>query len=150
MLGGGPPNVIQKSIVGRHQQTWKLREHHLVAADTSGSDSGIDMDLDTVKPLKPGDPLSSYFPSGTQLKEYRDGLIIQEAGCNQVLRYQRASSIEAQKHDSDTMSYVQDIIITGEVGTERCLTSITHNAHTFVSGTFGLGPVQPCWTGSTL
>ena len=116
MLDGAPPNAIQKSSVGCHQQTWKLREYHLVAIDGSGSDSGVDMDVDIVDPLNPGEPLHSYISIGTRLKEHRDGLIVQEAGCNQVLRYQRASSTKAQEHDSDVVPYVQDIIITGEVG----------------------------------
>jgi len=102
--------------VGRHQQTWKLREHHLVATDGSGSDSGTDLDADSVNPLSPGDPLHSHFPTGTQLKEYRDGLSVQEPGRKRVLRYQRSSSIEVQKHDGNATPYVQDIIITGEVG----------------------------------
>ncbi|KAF8816956.1 hypothetical protein BYT27DRAFT_7205344 [Phlegmacium glaucopus] len=131
LLAGAPPNIIQRSVVGRHQQTWKLREHHLITTDDSGSDSGIDLDIDTLNPLGPGDPLRSYFPTGTQLKEYRDGLTVQEPGFDRVLRYQRSSSIEAQKHDHDTMPYVQDIIITGE----------GHSAW----GQFNLvGRVRPC------
>lgn len=116
MLNGAPPNAIQKTPVGRHQQTWKLREYHLVAADGSGSDSGIDVDVDFVDPLMPGGPLGSYIPTGTRLKEHRDGLIVQEAGCNRVLRYKRASSTEPQEYDSDAVLHVQDIIITGEAG----------------------------------
>ena len=120
MLEGAPPNVIQRTVVGRHQQTWKLREHHLVAADTfSDSDSGIELDFDntaTVKSLNPGDPLDAYFPAGAQFKEYRDGLTVQEPGCDRALRYRRFSTIEAQKRDNDDVAYVQDIIITGEVG----------------------------------
>ena len=101
--------------MGRHQQTWKLREYHLVTTDDSGSDSGIDMDDDSITPLSPGDPLCSYFPAGTQLKEYRDGLTVQEAGCNRALHYQRTSSIEAQKLNNGAVPYVKDMIITGEV-----------------------------------
>jgi hypothetical protein len=80
LLGGAPPTIIQKSVVGRHQQTWKLREHHLLVADPSGSDSGIDMDIDQVLPLRAGDPLRAYFPTGTQIREHRDGLTVQDSG----------------------------------------------------------------------
>jgi hypothetical protein len=139
LLDGAPPNVIQKSVVGRHQQTWKLREHLLVTTDNSGSDSGIDLDLDTVNPLNPGDPLDSYFPSGTQFKEYRDGLTVQEEGCNQPLRYHRFFCIEKQNHDSDIEPYVQDIIITGEVGTRSFIALIKLTQRS--SGTFGMGPI---------
>lgn len=116
MLGGAPPTIIQKSLVGRHQQTWKLREHHLVAADPSGSDSGIDMDVDHVPPLRAGDPLRSYFPTGTQIREHRDGLTVQESGTGQVYRYQRTSILEGRKQEKDAAEpLVKDVIITGEV-----------------------------------
>jgi len=110
LLDGAPPSVIQESYVRRHQQTWKLREHHLVTTDNSDADSGIDLDLDTV--LTSGDPLNSYFQAGTKLTEYWDGLTVREPDCNRAHRYQRIFSIEAQKHNSDP--HVQDIIITGE------------------------------------
>jgi hypothetical protein len=118
LLEGAPPNVIQSSVIGRHQQTWKLREHLLVTTD-SDSDSGIELDLDsstTVNSLNPGDPLDAYFPAGTEIREYWDGLTVQEPGCDRPLRYQRFSANEAQKRDIDD---VQDIIITGEVGTKK-------------------------------
>lgn len=102
--------------MGRHQQTWKLREHHLVAADPSGSDSGIDMDVDHVPPLRAGDPLRSYFPTGTQIREHRDGLTVQESGTGQVYRYQRTSILEGRKQEKDAAEpLVKDVIITGEV-----------------------------------
>ena len=120
MLEGAPPHVIQRTVVGRQQQTWKLREHLLVTIDNaSDSDSGIELDLDNNNnSLNPGNPLDAYFPAGTQIKEYRDGLTVQEPGCDRAFRYQRISTIEAQKRDIDDVAYVQDIIITGEVGTQ--------------------------------
>ena len=116
MLEGASPSVIQESYVRRHQQTWKLREHHLVITDDSDADSGIDLDLDTVSPANSGDPLNSYFLPGTELTEYWDGLIVREPDCDRAHRYQRIFSIEAQKHESDL--HVQDIIIIGEVDTK--------------------------------
>jgi len=113
LLLGAPPNVIQRTVVGRHQQAWKLREYHLVTIDVSGSDSGIELDLDTVKSLNPGDSLDAFFPAGTEIKEYRNVLTVQEPGCD-TLRYQRTSTVEAQKRDTDAVAYVKDIIITGE------------------------------------
>lgn len=63
--------------------------------------------------------MDAYFPAGTQIEEYRDGLTVQEPGSDRALRYQRVSSStnEAQKRDVDDSALVQDIIITGEVGT---------------------------------
>ena len=132
MLGGAPPNVIQRSCVGRHQQTWKLREHLLFTTDSSSdSDSGIELDIDsssanTVNSLNPGDPLDAYFPSGTDIKEYRDGLIVKEPGCDRPLRYQRFSANEVRsKRDIDDVACVQDIIITGEVGDQKRKKTLT-------------------------
>ncbi|TDL26798.1 hypothetical protein BD410DRAFT_825292 [Rickenella mellea] len=31
LLSGAPPSILQKSLIAQHRQTWKLREHHLVA-----------------------------------------------------------------------------------------------------------------------
>ncbi|KAF9458704.1 hypothetical protein BDZ94DRAFT_74376 [Collybia nuda] len=114
LLTGAPPQTLQKSIVVRHRQTWKLREHHLIAADPY-SDSGIDMDLDTVDPLPAGDPLRSYFPTGTQIREHREGIEVQEANCKNILHYQRARTTSRQRSDDDCYTVcVQDVIITGE------------------------------------
>ena len=130
MLGGAPPTIIQKCLVGRQQQTWKLREHHLVAGDPYGSDSGIDMDVDDhVPPLRAGDPLRSYFPTGTQIREHRDGLTVQESGTGQVYRYHRTSILESRKQEENADdSLVKDIIITGEV---RCnpASSVVRRTH---------------------
>lgn len=115
MLAGASPTVIQKGVVGRHQQTWKLREHHLLPFDHSDSDSGIDMDADSVTPLHAGDPLRSYFPIGTQIREHREGLTVQGSGSPHIRRYLRASALETQANPEDRPPCVQDIIITGEV-----------------------------------
>lgn len=117
LLSGAPPVILQKSLVVRHRQTWKLREHHLLAAGSSSSSSNTDLGIDltatssinTDSPLSAGDPLRSYFPAGTHIKEDKRGLEVQEPG-KEPLRYRRSS------HDGyDKKTCVQDIIITGEV-----------------------------------
>ncbi|KAF5375424.1 hypothetical protein D9615_007937 [Tricholomella constricta] len=132
LLAGGDPSVIQKSIVVRHRQTWKLREHHLLAPDPTRSDSGIELDSDSVEPLPAGDPLRSYFPTGTHIRETRDGLEVREPNRKDIMHYQRglysASSMYGEENRDVT---VQDIIITGE----------GHSAW----GQFNLvGRVRPC------
>ncbi|TFK36576.1 hypothetical protein BDQ12DRAFT_654308 [Crucibulum laeve] len=134
LLAGASPNILQKSVVVRHQQTWKLREHHLLVADASRSDSGIGLDMDNTEPLPAGDPLRSYFPTGTILKEDRDGIEVREGEKKPALRYQRASpgstSCGVDSQDKGK-SAVLDIIITGE----------GHSAW----GQFNLvGRVRPC------
>ncbi|KAF8628574.1 hypothetical protein AX17_005970 [Amanita inopinata Kibby_2008] len=132
LLAGAPPNILHKSMVVRHRQTWKLREHHLLGPNSSIPDSGVEMDTgaaDMSKSLSPGDPLRSYFPMGTQITEHRDGVHIREPGRRQVLHYQR-SSVALHK-GVGARPHVKDIIITGE----------GHSAW----GQFSLiGRVRPC------
>ncbi|KAF8900431.1 hypothetical protein CPB84DRAFT_1680454 [Gymnopilus junonius] len=115
MLAGASPTIIQKGVVGRHQQTWKLREHHLLSSDHSDSDSGIGMDIDDPTPLPGGDPLRSYFPTGTQLREHKKGLTIQDSASTEARRYYRASVSSTQRGESNEgKRKVRDIILTGE------------------------------------
>ncbi|KAF8064294.1 hypothetical protein FPV67DRAFT_1504325 [Lyophyllum atratum] len=132
LLAGGQPPIIQKSMVVRHRQTWKLREHHLLASDPSRSDSGIELESDNVEPLPAGDPLRSYFPTGTQIRESRDGIEIQEPAREGIIHYQRASCVASGMYGFERRGVsVQDIIITGE----------GHSAW----GQFNLvGRVRPC------
>lgn len=104
--------MIQRSVVGRHHQTWKIREYHLYATNDSRSDCGTDhVEPDSVTALEP-DPLNSYLPNGIRFKEHLGRLNVQVADCSRVYHYQRLSPIEAQKKpDSD----IQDILLVGEV-----------------------------------
>jgi len=73
------------------------------------------MDIDHVPPLRAGDPLRSYFPTGTQIREHKDGLTVQDSDGGQIYRYQRTSIIESRKQEDGAEPLVKDIIITGEV-----------------------------------
>ncbi|KAF5329453.1 hypothetical protein D9619_009109 [Psilocybe cf. subviscida] len=106
LLGGAPPAIIQGSAVGRHQHTWKLREHYLLGAEATDTDSGVDLEIDDA-PLRAGDPLRSYFPTGSQLTEHRDGVTVHDTQTERVYQYQRPSALSGGLH-------VRDIIITGE------------------------------------
>ncbi|KAF9484156.1 hypothetical protein BDN70DRAFT_826067 [Pholiota conissans] len=115
LLAGAPPPVIQKSVVGRHQQTWKLREHHLIIADPPDSDSGISIEPDVFTPLRAGDPLRSYFPTGTQITERREGLTVEDLANGQSYQYERATVSEIRRRNEQKLDViVQDIIVTGE------------------------------------
>ncbi|KAK0440161.1 hypothetical protein EV421DRAFT_812487 [Armillaria borealis] len=125
LLSGAPPPVLQKSLVVKHRQTWKLREHHLLATEPV-TDSSVPTSIDDFDPLSPGDPLRSYFPTGTHIKEDRDGLEVREPGGKEPLYYKRACFLQP-----DEQRHVCDIIITGE----------GHSAW----GQFNLvGRVRPC------
>jgi len=71
------------------------------------------MDVDQVLPLRGGDALRAYFPTGTQIREHREGLTIQDSGIGQMYRYERSSIRGCCKQDEEPL--VKDIIIAGEV-----------------------------------
>ncbi|KAF5325951.1 hypothetical protein D9611_001011 [Ephemerocybe angulata] len=95
MLGGGSPQQLQNSMIGRHQQTWKLAEWHLVESD----------EPERSEPLPWGDPLRSYFPAGVKLTISDNSLVVQGPGSDEPLLYHKAGS---------TKGKVVDVIITGE------------------------------------
>ncbi|KAJ7699321.1 hypothetical protein B0H17DRAFT_306909 [Mycena rosella] len=146
LLQGAPPPILQKSVIVRHRQTWKLREHHFVVGtgatssvpvhSRQGPDLGIDGDVGHDNPLSAGDPLRAYFPTGTHLIETRDGLEVRDPNRPTELRYRRAPGLtrgKGDEHGDDVPppAQVQDIIITGE----------GHSAW----GQFNLvGRVRPC------
>jgi len=118
LLAGAPPSVVQRSIVGRHKQTWKLREYHLLSEDLHDSNS---------EPLPGGDPLNSYFPYDLRIDETQEGLTIQPLNSNKKLVYQRLkSSLRPQQNAEygNSNCKVHDIIIAGEV--RRSSTRATH------------------------
>lgn len=106
LLGGGPPGIIQRSVLGRHQHTWKLREYHLLGAEGKDTDSGVNLGIDDT-PLPAGDPLRSHFPTGAQLTETRDGVTVHDTQTGRVYQYTKSSP--------GSNVPVRDIIITGEV-----------------------------------
>ncbi|KAG2005671.1 hypothetical protein CC2G_002058 [Coprinopsis cinerea AmutBmut pab1-1] len=117
VLRGAPPQILQKGLVGKHQQTWKLREHHLLSADDDPNP--------VTTPLGHGDPLRSYIPNGTKLVEHQGGVKVHEPGRDVALEYTRAGAVTRSDNK------VVDIIITGE----------GHSAW----GQFSLvGRVRPC------
>jgi hypothetical protein len=138
LLGGAPPAIIQGNVVGRHQHTWKLREHYLLSAEMNDADSGVDLEIDDA-PLRAGDPLRSYFPTGAQLTEHRDGVTVHDTQTGQVHQYRRPSP-------SGSELPVRDIIVTGEVSI--LLQSLFNPIQDFrklismmTIGAFGLGPI---------
>lgn len=117
LLHGSGPTTLDRSPMAQHRQTWKLREHHLLAddADSVASESPL--------PLGAGDSLKAYFPSGTRMQERSDGVEVLESHISEPLHYQRARSADQRGDSESTASYdhrVRDIIITGEVNVRLC------------------------------
>jgi len=108
ILAGAGPSVIQRSIVGRHKQTWRLREYHLLS-NVSTSPTGLD---DGVRPLPGGDPLKSYFPPDAQLSETKDGLTIRYSGSPDPFQYHSLCNSQQLQQSGEVR--VRDVIIVGE------------------------------------
>ncbi|KAF7307869.1 hypothetical protein MKEN_01147400 [Mycena kentingensis (nom. inval.)] len=130
LLQGAPPPTLQKSVIVRHKQTWKLREHHLlVPVDRFG---GVDGDeLCKQEPLSAGDPLRAYLPTGTLYEETEEGLSVRDPVTGKDLWYSKAKGGPQEDEEKRPRAVVRDIIIKGE----------GHSAW----GQFNLiGRVRPC------
>lgn len=71
-------------------------------------------------PLPPGDPLRSYFLSGTHIKEDREGLTVLAPHRSGSVRYQRASRVASHSSKRREGEKVTDVIIMGEVWLPAC------------------------------
>ena len=71
-------------------------------------------DGDGVRPLPGGDPLRSYFPNDTRLRETKDGLMVQYSGSPDTLHYRSAG--DSQQFLQSGEMRLRDVIIIGEVG----------------------------------
>ncbi|KAG5653549.1 hypothetical protein H0H81_012358 [Sphagnurus paluster] len=123
LLAGAGPSIVQRSMSVRHRQTWKLREHHLLCQGTKDSMESLDASksaVETGAPLDPGDPLRSFFPAGTQIRETAEGILVLQPNREEVLNYRRAPSRrdEFLEHKKE-MDVVQDVIVVGEVDGDR-------------------------------
>ncbi|XP_006455662.1 hypothetical protein AGABI2DRAFT_210129 [Agaricus bisporus var. bisporus H97] len=111
LLGGAPPLILQKSLVAAHQQTWKLREYHLMRPAVPGTDLQLDANAE---PLPSGNPLRSYFPDGTHIKEDSEGLVVLAPNRNHSVRYQRSSHTTPENLKRRCENNIVDVIIMGE------------------------------------
>ncbi|KAJ7573981.1 hypothetical protein C8J56DRAFT_980412 [Mycena floridula] len=108
LMSGAPPATLQKSLIIRHRQTWKLREYHLLGPRFR--DPSVPGEIS--EPLSAGNPLRSFFPTGTQFKEYRDRLEVLDPASSKVLCYRRGTLWKGNEDLADSSVY--DIILTGE------------------------------------
>lgn len=105
LLSGAPPTVLQRSLVAHHPHLWKLREHHLYAADEPGTPE--------VRPVSPGNPLRGYLPNSCHYSESSDGVAVTESGREEPVFYTSLASL--QKMEEPPAGRLVDVFITGEV-----------------------------------
>ncbi|KAH8114869.1 hypothetical protein DFH11DRAFT_1590149 [Phellopilus nigrolimitatus] len=119
LLSGVPPSRLQDCIIAQHNQTWRIREHHLLGppSSSSSSSSSVTQSSTNLKvlepgsaesPLPPGDPIFAYIPDGASVAETPAGLTISlpsssSSGSLQPTRYdytcytpERARALEAE------------------------------------------------------
>lgn len=113
-MSGAPPHFLQNILVAQQNQTWKLREYHLLS-----SSSSITTDPE---PVTPGNALHAYFPLGTHIEESAKGIIVIEPTAEKKpLLYEPVSSQNKilprnRREDETELRRVLDVIVTGEVG----------------------------------
>ncbi|KAL1664616.1 hypothetical protein GGF50DRAFT_54462 [Schizophyllum commune] len=108
LLAGAPPNTLQRSIVVRHRQTWKLREYHLQLPPDGPASFGARVPL--------GSPLRSHVPRDVRMEEDEDGLTVTDAN-ERVYRYARPKAGDegsTRTEDGASRGPICDIIIVGE------------------------------------
>lgn len=112
LLSGAPPHFLQNLLVAQHDQTWKLREYHLLS-----SSSPVTTDPE---PVTPGNALHAYFPLGTHIEESAKGMVVIEPTAEKKpLLYEPVGSrnkILPRTEDDTELRRVLDVIVTGEVG----------------------------------
>lgn len=96
--------------------------------------------------MSPGDALRSFFPVGTRLREQPDSLHVVEPGYQEPRRYVRGGLGQMIAREDQRDLRVLDVIIIGEVGTEKPETL----TDCFSVGTFRMGSIQSCWARSSL
>ncbi|KAI0297857.1 hypothetical protein B0F90DRAFT_1818953 [Multifurca ochricompacta] len=130
LLSGAPPPTLNKSLVARHQQTWRLHEYHLLlpedhddglyvpGSSTTATTTTTRIEEDPrYRPLSPGDPLRAYLPYGLSIEQERNGLSVHEPGRVMDTFYHRCPAPEQITREYNRR--VREILIAGELDGDR-------------------------------
>ncbi|KAI0314702.1 hypothetical protein OF83DRAFT_420640 [Amylostereum chailletii] len=108
LLGGAPPRTLSVSVVARHQQTFRLREYHLLAPEDP-----VNAGKDAYRPLSAGDPLRAHLPIDLEIQEDGSrGMYVREPGRSTSAYYSRAR--ERAPGDTEYVARVREVLIAGE------------------------------------
>ena len=125
MLSGAPPPTLNKSLVARHNQTWRLHEYHLLLPEDLGESAEAAEALEDprYKPLSPGDPLRAYLPHGLAVEQDHeiDGIRVHEPGRAADTFYHRCPAPE--QITAEYAKRIREILIKGQVSVHQ--TTIT-------------------------
>jgi hypothetical protein len=115
LLAGAAPDVLYRSSVAQHRQTWKLREYHYRRRPAISGAEEDEIRKRKGVPLASGNPLRGYFSPGTRVEEASGRTWIEFKRDDGTVRYERARSASEGRSDEDEED-VEDVIVTGEVG----------------------------------
>jgi hypothetical protein len=121
MLSGAPPPTLDKSLVARHNQTWRLHEYHLLLPEdlSASAETAEVLEDPRYKPLSPGDPLRAYLPHGLALEQdyENDGIRVHEPGRVEDTLYHRCPTPE--QITAEYAKRIREILIKGQVSTHQ-------------------------------
>jgi len=111
---------LNKSLVARHNQTWRLHEYHLLlpsSLDESAEGARV-LEHPRYKPLSPGDLLRAYLPHGLTVEQDHDdnddvGMRVYEPGRVADTFYHRCPAPE--QITAEYAKRVREILIKGQV-----------------------------------
>lgn len=116
LLSGAPPPTLNKSLVARHNQTWRLHEYHLLLPEDLGesADAAEALEHPRYKPLSPGDFLRAYLPPGLAIEEddENDGIRVHEPGRVADTFYHRCPAPE--QITAEYAKRIREILIKGQ------------------------------------
>lgn len=99
MLSGANPTALQRSLVIRHEQKWKLREYYLYSSSPSD-------------PLSEGDPLRAWLPVEATFNPLLNGdLDVWDPIAGVSITY---TSKDSNSIGEGEGGEVKDVLITGE------------------------------------
>ncbi|THH07596.1 hypothetical protein EW145_g3269 [Phellinidium pouzarii] len=130
LLEGCAPNKLRDCVLAQHNQTWRIREHHLATCSSShASPTPPPSSLSTAEstgiptvdpsPLPVGDPICAHIPDGASISESSEGLTITVASLAgglqpAVYTYQRYSPTRARAFNlSETSSIDTSVSVSG-------------------------------------
>ena len=102
--------MLHRALVARHQQTWNIREYHLlVPEDEEDGKAGLTSTTNSVhgrpdpyRPLNTGNPLRASLPMGVDIRAQggeQERLEVRDPGRREVLIYMRCPSLPSVEVD---------------------------------------------------
>jgi len=105
-------------------------------------------------PLSVGGPMQAHLPEGTKFYECPDGIDVRDPAKTKPLFYHKTSCVPAPSttdgiNSGGNTTFVQDVLVIGEVSIFP-IPVVYDPSNLHLLGSFGVGPIQPARSHSTL